>query len=192
LQSSLAIDTNGALKRRPVGNANGAGIPSSSAPHHRISLRRVTLAKPISFRSIHNSHSLTNNFYRRRSSSLPILTLPSSSMPLLLHAQELSLEQHPARNNENRYRANDRYHAPRGRLVAWVENAFAGDSQRCCGTACWVERFAIEEIADWFCGRFGCGFGCWCWCLFGSFWWEGTGSEGFSGWWCCCVGADWR
>ena len=76
-----------------------------------IPLRKVRSSQPISFRSIHNTYSLANNFYRRRNISLPILALPSPSMLLLLHAQELSLEQHPACNNEDRHRANNRYHA---------------------------------------------------------------------------------
>jgi hypothetical protein len=54
--------------------------------------------------------------------------LPSASVLSLLHAQELSLEQHPARDDENRHRADDRYYAPRSRLVARVEHAFAGDA----------------------------------------------------------------
>ena len=57
-----------------------------------IPLRKVLLAATLSFRNIHNSHSLADNFYRRRTCSLPTLTLPSSSMLLLLHSQELPLE----------------------------------------------------------------------------------------------------
>jgi hypothetical protein len=128
------------------------------------------LAEAVSFRSIHNFHALADNFYRRCSSSLTIVALRSCSMLLLLHAQELPLEEDPARDKENWHRADDRYHAARSRLVAWVEDAFAGDSQRCFGAARWVERFAVEEVADWLYRRFGRGFGGGRWCWLGSFW----------------------
>ena len=161
--SFLTIDAK-TPERASHNNANGAWQPLlfSIGEQHCVlfGIVHVPLAETISFRSINDSHALANNFYRRRSSSLPILALLASwSMLLLLHAQEFSLEQHPARDNENRHRADNRNHAARSRLVARVEDAFLRDSQRCCGAARWVERFAVEEVADWFFGRFGCGFG---------------------------------
>lgn len=157
-----------------VQSAKDAGSPPTShleSSFMDVPFREIQLSTIISFCSIHDSHTLTNNFYCRRSNSLSILALLAScGMLLLLHTQELSLEQHPACDNENRHRANNRNHAARSRLVARVEDAFLRDSQRCCGTTRWVERFAVEEVADWFLGRFGCGFGDRCWCWLGSFW----------------------
>jgi hypothetical protein len=120
-----------APKQGSAVNAKGADSKCSSVPENStgIPIHSVRFTRAVvSFRSIHNSHSLTNNLYRWRNISLPIPTLPSRSVLLLLRAQELPLEQHPARNNEDRHRADNRYHTPRSRLVARVEDAFAGDS----------------------------------------------------------------
>lgn len=128
LKSFLAALDLKAPEQRSGENANGVIIPCSSVPQHWIPLRQIQLTTTLSFRSVHNTHSLAHNFYRRRHFPFRILNLPSSSMLLLLHAQELPLEQHPARDNKDRHRANNRDHAPRSRLVARIEDAFAGDS----------------------------------------------------------------